>query len=412
MSGLADRTLPGALAEAFAIGEVIGRGATSIVYAATSAQGQPGALKVMFRDSEATRLRCLEQVPLGCVRLVEIYQRGELAGAAPVDFVFMQRLHGDSLRERLREGPLPWRVALQTARELAEGLHALHRVGLLHGDVKPDNAIVTAQGAVLVDLDHLGRIAGAQAATGAGTPAYMAPEQATSAHITAAVDIYALGCVLFEMLTGAPPFTGNGLALAVEHASTPLPRRRLPRSVPVAVAELLEALCAKQARARPSSREVIARLGALLRPAASRRRAAWASTALVGGVVAALWCAPRILVPPSVAAPAAVATSTWTTILAAHAAPPRQAMVGGDDLQLTLSAVGGVITLDILDDAGLPVPLREIVVAVATDDATPIIFTAHMVRPGRWLVRVPATMASVRVAVYLPDRDASLRALL
>ena len=87
-------------------------------------------------------------------------------------------------------------------------------------------------------------------------------------------------------------------------------------------------------------------------------------------------------------------------------------MVGGDNLQVTLSAVAGLITLDISDDAGLPVPLREIVVAVSGDDATPVIFTAQMMRPGRWQVRVPTSLASVSVAVYLPDRDASLRAVL
>ncbi|MBK9070154.1 MAG: serine/threonine protein kinase [Myxococcales bacterium] len=411
MSGLADRTLPGALAEAFAIGEVIGRGATSLVYAATSQRGQVGALKVIFRQAPGPVASGQGQRMADCSRLVEIYQRGAVAGAAHVEFVFMERLQGDSLRERLQDGPLPWRAALQTARDLAEGLEVLHRAGLLHGDVKPDNAIVTARGTVLVDLDHLGRIDDEQAATGAGTPAYMAPEQATSSRLSAAVDVYALGCVLFEMLTGAPPFRGNGLALAVEHASTPLPLRRLGRGVPIEIASLLESLCAKQARKRPSAHEAVARLERLLRPSARRARAAWA-TVLLGALIAAGLGASELLVPTTIAAPQSAPVNAWVYMLAAHASPPRQVMVGGDDLQLTLSAVGGVITLDISDEDGLPVPLREIVVAVASADETPIIFSAQVVRPGRWQVRVPAAMASVNVAVYLPDRDASLRALL
>lgn len=412
MSGIADRTLPGAIAQAYDIGEIIGHGATSVVYAATSRDGQAGALKVIHRQTAGKPPTAAWPLPSAATHLVRIFDRGISHGGQEVEFVFMERLTGGSLRERMRGGPLPLRLALRYARDLANGLTALHAAGYRHGDLKPENAIITSHGAVLIDLDLLDRADENASKIGAGTPTYMAPEQAVSAHLTPAIDCYALGCVLFEMLVGTPPFTGNGLELAVEHAVTPLPRRRLARYAPPDVIALVDALCAKQAHRRPRADQAATSLAGLIRQLTPRRPGRATAALLVGMATLGLGV-QRVVLQTTTAAPqAALAKLRWHQVLPTRLMPPRQVMVGSDDLQLTMSAIAGELMLDISDTAGEPVALREIVVAVDGDDARPHIFTATQLRPGRWVVRLPSLTDGLAVSVYLPDRDASLRAYL
>ncbi len=150
----------------------------------------------------------------------------------------MPFVDGESLRERLdRLGPLAVEDALRYARHVAGGLHYAHERGIVHRDVKPANVLLSAGHAILTDFG----IAWAVAAAGdafvtapgfaMGTPAYMSPEQADGeASIDARADVYALGCVLYEMLTGQPPYPGaSPRAIVTKHFNDPVPSLRSRR---------------------------------------------------------------------------------------------------------------------------------------------------------------------------------------
>ena len=139
--------------------------------------------------------------------VARIYELGNADGVA---YYTMELIEGRSLAARLRaEGRVPWREAVAIAAAIAEGLDAAHAVGVVHRDVKPDNVLLEDGGRVV--LTDFG-IAAARASAGgavAGTPAYMAPEQAAGEPPTAAADVYSVGVVLYEMLTGVPPWRGT-----------------------------------------------------------------------------------------------------------------------------------------------------------------------------------------------------------
>ncbi|HSK79090.1 MAG TPA: tetratricopeptide repeat-containing serine/threonine-protein kinase [Thermoanaerobaculia bacterium] len=143
--------------------------------------------------------------------------------AEGIIFLTMELLPGETLAQRLhRSGPLGTEEALPIVRQIAEALHAAHQAGVIHRDLKPGNVmLVESRGAVRAVVTDFG-LARLEAAEGAGpaltltaaaavvgTPAYLAPEQVEGAEITPAVDIYALGIVLYEMLTGTVPFLGD-----------------------------------------------------------------------------------------------------------------------------------------------------------------------------------------------------------
>ncbi len=187
-------------------------------------------------------------------------------------YLAMEYFPGGDLRSRMR-GPLPWRDALVYVRQLAAALGALHDIGVLHRDVKPGNVLLRGDGsAAFIDfglarqLDLESDITGNGAIF--GTPHYMSPEQGHGLTLDGRSDIYSLGIVLHEMLTGAKPFRAETpLAVIYMHANEPLPR--LPQ--PVAhLQPLLDALLAKRAPDRPATAaELIARVDELLGQAAA-----------------------------------------------------------------------------------------------------------------------------------------------
>ncbi len=147
--------------------------------------------------------------------VLSVYDSGETSGQLWFTMPFVE---GESLRDRLRRGgQLPIEDALRVAREAGEALGYAHEHGVIHRDIKPENILLTRDGNTVVADFGIARAVGGEAAdrltaTGlsVGTPAYMSPEQAAgAADLDARTDIYALGCVLFEMLTGEPPFTGT-----------------------------------------------------------------------------------------------------------------------------------------------------------------------------------------------------------
>jgi serine/threonine protein kinase/tetratricopeptide (TPR) repeat protein len=177
-------------------------------------------------------------------RIFDVSHHRPEPSAAGVIFLTMELLPGETLAERLRRtGPLPPDAALPIVRQIAEALHAAHQVGVVHRDLKPGNVIlVETRGglrAVVTDFGLARREKGEDprgitltGATGVvGTPAYLAPEQVEGKESTPAVDIYALGIVLYEMLTGTVPFLGdNALSTAVKRLqeAPPSPRVHVP----------------------------------------------------------------------------------------------------------------------------------------------------------------------------------------
>jgi len=177
-------------------------------------------------------------------RIFDVSHHRPEGSADGVIFLTMELLPGETLAERLRRtGPLPPDAALPIVRQISDALHAAHQVGVVHRDLKPGN-VVLVEGragvrAVVTDFGLARReksedprgVTLTGAAGVVGTPAYLAPEQVEGKESTPAVDIYALGIVLFEMLTGTVPFLGdNALSTAVKRLqeAPPSPRVHVP----------------------------------------------------------------------------------------------------------------------------------------------------------------------------------------
>ena len=169
-------------------------------------------------------------------------------------------IEGSSLRTRLSlERRLPLTDALRIASEVAEALHYAHLQDVLHRDIKPANILLDGAHAVVADFGIAKALTAASSpddssgGLAVGTPAYMSPEQAVGGHsLDGRSDIYALGCVLYEMLAGEPPYTGaTAESVARRHISAPVPDIRVLRpDVPGAVATAVKRAMAKAPRNR------------------------------------------------------------------------------------------------------------------------------------------------------------------
>ena len=224
----------------------------------------------------------------------------------PQSFLYyvMPFVEGESLRERLtRETQLPLETALQITREIGSALQYAHEHGVVHRDIKPENVMLSGGHAVVADF---GIARALHAANGeqltltgmvVGTPQYMSPEQASGEKVDGRSDQYSLGCALYEMLSGMPPFVGpTPLAVLARHSAEPVPSLRAVRqSVPLGVEAAIMRAMAKRPEDRfPSIREFLSALEAqqiaAFVPAQSRgrsRRVAEIAAGLLLGV--ALW---------------------------------------------------------------------------------------------------------------------------
>ncbi len=176
-------------------------------------------------------------------------------------YLAMELLEGETLAERLRRGPLPLSQASRTAAAIARGLRAAHEAGVLHRDLKPDNVFLCEDGSVKVLdfgiaklLDESGEALTAEHRL-VGTPLYMSPEAVASKPLGPTADLYGLGVILFEMLTGEAPFrTGEAERTLRAHVLAPIPRFEVVAPwlhVPAALDALVKALLAKDPSARP-----------------------------------------------------------------------------------------------------------------------------------------------------------------
>jgi tetratricopeptide (TPR) repeat protein len=253
----------------YVIGGKLGHGGMGVVYRADQvALKRTVALKVILAGghAEAEQLARFRGEAEAVARLrhphiVQIYEVGEYGG---LPFFSLEYLEGGSLQQRLNGTPMPAPAAAALLEVLASAMHHAHEEGIVHRDLKPSNILLDRHGLPkIADFGLAKRLdeAARYTASGAvlGTPSYMAPEQA--AGHTAAVghlaDVYALGAILYETLTGRPPFKGATSAdtLVQVVAQEPVPPRRLNPQVP----RDLETICLKCLRKDPSRRYASAR---------------------------------------------------------------------------------------------------------------------------------------------------------
>ena len=197
--------------------------------------------------------------------IAHVYDYGELDPPHP-PFLVMELVDGPSLAGLLADGPLDAARVMDVVAQAAAGLHAAHRAGLVHRDIKPGNLLVGRDGVVKITDFGIAHAAGSapltRTGTLIGTPAYLAPERVAGAPATPASDLYSLGVVAYECLAGAAPFSGIPVEVALAHRDRPLPP--LPAPVPGEVAALVTRLAAKDPAARPASAgQVAAQAGQL-----------------------------------------------------------------------------------------------------------------------------------------------------
>ena len=249
---------------AWQIESLIAEGGMGRVYRARSADGEQVALKLvkpeLARDS-VFRRRFEREASIAQriahPHVVPVLDTGEHEG---VPYLAQRLMSGGSLDEKLKqEGQLEVDVALRICREVASGLDALHAAQLYHRDVKPANILLDeTETAYITDFglakDSQGSLLTRPGQT-LGSVDYMAPEQIRSDEISGATDVYALGCVLFECLSGSPPFADRqGMRVLWAHLqdAPPDPAEARPGLPPAMAAALLRAL-EKEPSARPAS---------------------------------------------------------------------------------------------------------------------------------------------------------------
>jgi TolB-like protein len=251
--------LAAALADRYTIEREVGHGGMATVYLAQDRKHhRPLAIKVL-RPELAAALgseRFLREIEIAArlshPHILPLYDSGEAAGAL---YYVMPYVEGETLRQRLdRERQLPVAEAVRIAREVADGLSHAHSYGVIHRDIKPENILLSGGHAVIADFGIARAISAASSerltGTGlaVGTPAYMSPEQAMGLReLDARSDLYSLGCVLYEMLGGAPPHSApTPQAVIAKRVSEAVPSVRAAReTIPESLDTVLRQALAK-----------------------------------------------------------------------------------------------------------------------------------------------------------------------
>ena len=177
-------------------------------------------------------------------------------------YLVMELVEGQSLEKVLTSGSVPFPTACAWTAQVATALHSAHRKNIIHGDIKPANILITTESRVKLTDFGMARLASHETSDTSllGTPAYWCPEQIMGRPQDARSDIFSLGVVLYEMLTGVSPFAGESLQKVCNHvlSSTPLPASRTNPSIPTGVDEVLSACLAKDPHQRFESAEALA----------------------------------------------------------------------------------------------------------------------------------------------------------
>jgi serine/threonine-protein kinase len=277
-------TLQGPLAGRYRLERELGRGGMATVYLADDLKhGRRVAIKVLRHELAASLggERFLREISLAAglqhPHILPLYDSGAHGtGSDEILFYVMPYVEGESLRDLLvREGQLPVDAALTIAREVLDALAAAHAHGIVHRDVKPENILLSGGHALVADfgIARAVGVAGGERLTetglAIGTAAYMSPEQAAAEReVDARSDLYSLGCVLYEMLVGEPPFTGpNAQAIMVKRLTDAAPSARRLRDT--VSPEVDTALCRALSRAPADRFPSAAAFAAALHPVAT-----------------------------------------------------------------------------------------------------------------------------------------------
>lgn len=254
-----------ALADRYQLERELGRGGMAVVFLARDLKhGRHVAIKILEpRDGKALGPeRFLREIAIAAQlshpHILALYDSGEAGGSL---YYVMPHVAGLSLRERLRaEGPLAVDESVRITREIAGALDYAHRNGVIHRDIKPDNILLQDGTALIADFGiaratsrHTDGAPVTAAGLGLGTPSYMSPEQISQPDtIDGRADIYAAGCMLFEMLTGQPPYAGPSSASVIaQHVGAPIPSARALRQT---VTPALDAVIQRALAKRPVDR--------------------------------------------------------------------------------------------------------------------------------------------------------------
>ena len=248
------------LASRYQLVHLIGRGGMAEVYDANDGRlGRRVAVKVFRGETDIATSQARQQLEIRALarlqhpNIVAVFDAGTDAG---VSFVVMQLIDGVTLAERTRGSALGPAETARVGRAIADALAHVHSLGMVHRDIKPANIMCGADGTVFLTDFGIVRLIGRTRLTQhgtIGTVSYLAPEQVRGEDFGTAADIYALGLVLLECLTGAPEYPGSSAESAVARLSRP---PRVPPTVPQSWADMLTGMTAADPAARPSAREV------------------------------------------------------------------------------------------------------------------------------------------------------------
>ncbi|MET8833149.1 protein kinase [Micromonospora sp. NPDC004540] len=269
------------LARRYRLIDQIGAGGMSVIWRARDeVLDRVVAVKVLapslaadarFRDMVREEARSAAQLVHPHVTAVHDYGETVAPDGSITSFVVMELLSGEELEHRLTEGPLPWPAAVETGAQVAEALAAAHRLGIVHRDITPSNVMMTRVGAKVLDFGIATRVGAPDEDEDGGTfgtPAYVAPERLDGAPAQPATDVYSLGVLLFETLTGQPPYpadTWEQLSGALAEGAPPT-LDGVP-GLPAPVAEICLRCLARDPRRRPTAHQVAAVLRDQLLPA-------------------------------------------------------------------------------------------------------------------------------------------------
>jgi serine/threonine-protein kinase len=314
MPDVLDR-LKTALADRYTLQRELGRGGMATVYLADDLKHhRPVALKVLKPELAAVLgpERFLREIELSArlthPHILPLHDSGNADGFL---YYVMPYVEGESLRDRLsREKQLPLDDALQISREVADALSYAHSHGVIHRDIKPENILLESGHAVVADFGIAKAIAVAgderltETGLAIGTPAYMSPEQAAGNHdLDGRSDLYSLGCVLYEMLSGETPYTGpTPQAILAKKLGEPLPhisvvRKSIPGTVEEALAKMLARTPADRYRTAAAFAEAISQQAAAAPPTRPWKMRAGllgltAMVVMAGAVAVSLWMRP------------------------------------------------------------------------------------------------------------------------
>ncbi|RJO77287.1 Stk1 family PASTA domain-containing Ser/Thr kinase [Nocardia panacis] len=261
-------TTPKNLSSRYELGEIIGFGGMSEVHRARDLRlSRDVAIKVLRADLARDptfylrfKREAQNAAALNHPAIVAVYDTGEAeVDGGPLPYIVMEYVDGETLRDIVRgKGPLPPRRAMEVVADVCAALDFSHKAGIVHRDMKPANIMINRAGAVKV-MDfgiaraiHDSSSPMTQTAAVIGTAQYLSPEQARGETVDARSDVYSVGCVLFEILTGEPPFTGDSpIAVAYQHVRED---PRLPSHVHPGVPRELDSVVLKAMAKNPVNR--------------------------------------------------------------------------------------------------------------------------------------------------------------